>query len=84
MTEAEIKAAFAVPDNHPLFRAVMQLLQDEIDDAITMVANAKTVLQPQLHDHYSGNLELAMNFRDRLLEWKDTSKRVSDDEKRTK
>lgn len=70
MTKEEITSALAVSDQHPLWRAIQQLLQDHIDDAIDLTVMPETAVKANLLVHTAGGLEALKTFQEDLLERK--------------
>jgi hypothetical protein len=84
MDMEQIHNAFSVPDEHPLLNAFHQLIQDEIDDLITIISLPQTADKPQLLTHTAGGLEVMRNFQARLVQAHADTKRVLDKPKASK
>jgi hypothetical protein len=84
MGAEQLNNAFSVPDEHPLLNAFHQLIQDELDDLITILSLPQTAEKPQLLTHTAGGLEVMRNFQARLVQIHEDTKRVLDKAKVSK
>lgn len=76
MTEPEINKALQVSDTDPLWRAMLQMLEDYREDAITNAAT-ESQLNNSLSTHgYLGGAQLIWNFRKELIDRRETSLRA--------
>lgn len=77
LTVAEMKAAFSVEANHPLLRAIHQLLDGDIEDYTTISTD------PQLLDSHGklagaiGGLDSLLDFRTKLVQAREASVQFS-------
>ena len=64
MADDELRMAFGmVNENHPVWRAVHQLLQDEIDNAVSQVSSPEAAVNPGAMAHTAGGVEWLRHFQ---------------------
>lgn len=68
MKPGEIRAALRVGDDHPLWRAVHQLLGGQIEALVEEATDADNLLRPPLPAYYAGAARHLERFRGFLVE----------------
>lgn len=78
----ELKAAFAgVTEDTPIWRAVMQLLDDQIQNAQCQVSSPDMADKPGAMTHTAGGLEWLQQFQaDLLASYEDAHKKLTEED----
>jgi hypothetical protein len=66
MTEQARKEALGVPENTPLWAAVMAVLDDHVSDAQDITRAAQTAANPSLLAHQAGGLDALLGLQEDL------------------
>lgn len=67
MTERARLEALGVPENLPVWAAVMSVLEDHIADAQEITRAAQTATNPSLLAHQAGGLDALLGLREDLV-----------------
>jgi hypothetical protein len=65
MTEAEVMAALAMPAEHPMWRAVLAILDERVEQAVGQVSAPELAGEPALL-HTAGGIEWLRDLRETL------------------
>jgi len=68
MSEQGMADALAIVEGHPIWRAVMQMVQDRYDEAVLLVSNPAAAKDPGLLAHCAGGLQAIDELRAALIE----------------
>lgn len=67
LTEDQINDAFSVANDNPLFRAVLQTLEDHLSDAVDLTSNIKTATVPGHVSHCAGGIDTLTRFMEDII-----------------
>lgn len=67
--EAMVNAVAGISLAHPAMQAVLQMIEEQIEDGVDFVAKPETALKPQLLAHGAGGVEQLQMLRARIYDY---------------